>query len=88
MTNRKSVIGPKRGLTLMSAVVLFLTLSYFQTQAPSVAAQGAGNSILEVVPGTPLSTLASGTQGTFYAEMPVFLNRTVNTANCTISAAA
>jgi hypothetical protein len=88
MTNRKSGIGPKRGLTLMSAVVLFLTLCYFQTQAPSVSAQGAGNSILEVVPGTPLSTLASGTQGTFYAEMPVFLNRTVNTANCTISAAA
>jgi hypothetical protein len=87
MTKRNSGLGRKRGLTLMTAAFLFLTLCAFQAQVPSVSAQGASNSILEVVPGTPLSSVAAGTQGTFYAELPVYLNRTVNTADCSITTA-
>jgi hypothetical protein len=86
MISRKSGLGRKRALTLSSAALLFLTLCYFQAHAPSASAQGASNSILEVVPTTPLSSLAAGTQGTFYAEMPVFLNRTVNASDCSITA--
>ncbi|MFL6213447.1 MAG: hypothetical protein ACJ74J_06070 [Blastocatellia bacterium] len=86
MTNRKSSPGRKRGLALMSAAFLFLALCYFQPTAPSASAQGVSNSILEVIPSSPLSTLAAGTQGTFYAEMPVYLNRTVNATSCSITA--
>ena len=87
MINRTSGLGRKRVLTLLSVASLFLTLCYFQAHAPSVSAQGVSNSILEVVPTTSLSNLATGTQGTFFAEMPVFLNRTVNTSDCTITTA-
>lgn len=87
MINRTSGLGRKRVLTLLSAASLFLTFCYFQAHAPSASAQGVSNSILEVVPTTSLSNLATGTQGTFYAEMPVFLNRTVNTSDCTITTA-
>lgn len=84
MTNKLG-LGRNRGLSLISALMLFLGVCYFQANAPSVSAQNVSNSILEVVPATPLSSVASGAQGTFFVEMPVFLNRTVNTSNCTVS---
>ena len=85
MTN-KFRLGRNRSLSLISALILFLGVCIIQANAPAVSAQNVSNSILEVVPATPLSSVASGAQGTFFVEMPVFLNRTVNTSNCTVAA--
>src|SRR4051812_2027747 len=85
MMMNKFGLGRNRGLSLMSALVLFLGVCIIQANTPAVSAQNVSNSILEVVPATPLSSVASGAQGSFFVEMPVFLNRTVNTSNCTVS---
>jgi hypothetical protein len=87
MMTTRTGFGRTRWLSLVSALALFFSVCYFQANAPSVSAQSVSNSILEVVPGTPLSTIATGAQGTFYVEMPVFLNRTVNTSDCTVATA-
>ncbi|HKS41997.1 MAG TPA: hypothetical protein VJX74_15385 [Blastocatellia bacterium] len=59
-----------------------------QANLPSASAQGVSNSILEVVPTTSLGSVASGGQGSFFVEAQVFLNRTVNTSDCTVDDAA
>src|SRR5437763_15982697 len=86
MMMNKFGLGRNRGLSLISALMFFLGVCAFQANAPAVSAQNVSNSILEVVPATPLSSVASGAQGTFYVEMPVFLNRTVNSSDCTVPA--
>jgi hypothetical protein len=86
MMMNKLGLGRNRSLSLVSALMFFLGVCAFQANAPLVSAQNVSNSILEVVPATPLSSVATGAQGTFFVEMPVFLNRTVNTSNCTVSA--
>ena len=88
MTTSKSAFGRKRILSAVSALILFIGVCCFQANAPSASAQSISNSILEVVPGTPLSSVVSGAQGNFFIEMPVFLNRTVNTSDCAVSSGA
>jgi hypothetical protein len=87
MTN-KLESGRKGSLSLAVALAVLFSVCVFQADAPSAVAQNVSNSILEVVPATPLSSVASGAQGSFYVEMPVFFNRTVNTSDCTVSSAA
>jgi hypothetical protein len=87
MTN-KLESGRKGSLSLAAVLMVLLTVCFYQANAPSAAAQNVSNSILEVVPATPLSSVASGAQGAFFVEMPVFLNRTVNTSDCTVSSDA
>ena len=88
MMKNRSGLNRTRCLSVLSALVFLLSACFLQANPPSVSAQGLSNSILEVVPTTPLSSITSGAQGTFYVEAQVFLGRTVNTSNCTISAAA
>lgn len=87
MTN-KSGLNRTRFVSMLSALILFASICFMQANPPSVSAQVISSSILEIVPTTPLSSLTSGGQGTFFVEAQVFLNRTVNTSNCTISASA
>lgn len=84
MKNR-SGLKRTRCLSVLSALVLFLGVGFLQTTPTSVSAQSLSNSILEVVPSTPLSSITSGGQGQFYLEAQVFLNRTVNTSDCTVA---
>lgn len=85
---KRSGLNRKRCVGVLSTLVLFVGFCFMQSIPPSVSAQGVSNSILEIVPTTPLSSVASGAQGSFYAEAPIFLNRTVNTSDCTIDDSA
>jgi hypothetical protein len=84
MIINRSGLNRTRWVSVLSALILFVGFCYMQANPPTASAQGISNSLLEIVPTTPLSSVASGGQGSFYVEAQVFLNRTVNTSNCTI----
>jgi hypothetical protein len=88
MMTKRSGLNRKRCASVLSALLLFIGVCCMQANLPSASAQGISNSVLEVVPTTSLGSVASGGQGSFFVEAQVFLNRTVNTSNCTISDAA
>src|ERR1044072_8511748 len=89
MMTKRSGLNRMRCVSLLSALLLFIGVCCMEASLPSVSAQGISNSIIEVVPTTSLSSVVSGGQGTtFFVEAQVFLNRTVNTSNCTIADAA
>lgn len=85
MMTKRSGLNRKRCASVLSALLLFIGVCCMQANLPSASAQGISNSILEVVPTTSLGSVASGGQGTFFVEAQVFLNRTVNTSDCTIA---
>ena len=85
---KRSGLNRKRCASVLSALLLFIGVCCMQANLPSASAQGVSNSILEVVPTTSLGSVASGGQGSFFVEAQVFLNRTVNTSDCTVDDAA
>jgi hypothetical protein len=88
MKTKRLRLWSNRSLPLICALALFASVCCLQSNAPTVSAQSLSNSILEVVPTTPLANVTAGANGTFYLEAQVFLNRTVNTSNCTVSTTA
>lgn len=88
MMTKRSGLNRMRCVSVFSAVLLLIGGCFMQAALPLVSAQGVSNSFLEVVPTTSLGSISSGAQGAFFVEAQVFLNRTVNTTNCTIADAA